>query len=89
MTRLTFTGAAATDPQGASYPISAEEWKGIVALAARSPDGTTAGRALPANALDYKDGLGPLRRHAYLARPEGDNVLVFTEARTLDDDSKG
>jgi hypothetical protein len=87
--KLTFSGAAATDSAGASYPVTPEQWKGIGALATQSPDGKTMMRALPAANLNYADGLGPARRIAYSIQRESDSVLIFTIFKKLDDNSNG
>lgn len=87
---LTFSEGQAVDEQGNACTISAEEWKGILAMIEQSPSKSAAGRALPAKAHHYADGHGAARRHAYLvARPEVPGKLRLTLAKPLDDDSQG
>lgn len=87
---LTFADGKATDDKGRAYQVSAEEWKGVVALAEGSPGQRAAGRALPAKARNYADGLGKARRHAYEISPvEAPKKLLFTIVKPLGDESEG
>jgi hypothetical protein len=87
--KLTFSGAGATDSAGATYTVTAAQWKGILEMIGKTPDKKAAGRALPAKSENYADGLGSVRRYAYFIERESDSVLIFTVAKPLDDNSNG
>lgn len=87
---LVYAGAEATDATGRSYRLSQEEWKGITAMAASSPGGKAAGRAMPANARNYGDGLGGAARFAYeVEAGDGPGTLVLTVVKPLGGESRG
>jgi hypothetical protein len=86
---LTFRAGKVEDSSGHSAPITAEEWKGIVAHIAATSGRRTAVRTLPAREKSYGDGLGTARRHAYNLEAPSESTLVFTVVKPLNDDSTG
>ena len=87
---LTYGEGGAKDQAGFVYAITPEEWKGIVEMVERNPAKKGAGRAMPGDALDHKDGLGAVARHAYEVEVVTSPLVVrFTVVKKIEGDSKG
>lgn len=88
--QLTYANGTVTDSAGHNAKLlTPDEWKSVADMTRKTPDQQTAGRALPAASMDYKDGLGKIRRNAYLIKWISDDKLDFTMVKPLDDDSAG
>jgi hypothetical protein len=86
---LRFENGSVTDGTGHAAPITATEWKGMLAMIDKTPDGKTATRALPGTAGGYRDGLGNVPRHAYYVERGPDNSIVLKVVKPLGDSSSG
>ena len=79
----------AVDGHGNSTRVTAGEWKGMHEMLARTSENKSAARALQPKARKYSDGLGKVRRNAYLVKSHANGALEFIWVKELDDDSEG
>lgn len=87
---LTYGSGEARDQSGIAYAMTPEEWKGIVEMVEMNPARKGAGRALPADAHDHKDGLGAVARHAYEVEVvSSPRVVRFLVVKKIAGESRG
>jgi hypothetical protein len=85
--RISFVGpSSVTDGAGHTGALTPEGWKGSVELVRKT--GTSAIRAVPAGANNYRDGLGKVPRFAYTVTMDGE-TMVLQNVKALGDESNG